>query len=237
MKLKEFLSTNNIKLNQNVLKLCLQGIKYMKNTKDLHHSERHIERILDNLDYILKKESIDNLNFSILLTSICWHDVWKSTRKQTTNFFLSWLEQCYEGYGSSRIFDKQVKKFKVSGKFIKRVDYVIKRHVRLEYFFPLFIRKKIFEPKTLEAILFRDLDALDTWNVDRLIDLENEYIKKKKFKKLHIPILWGWYVFVLKRVSDERFYFETSKKLFLKRRKELFNKIDLFKINVRNLVQ
>ena len=77
----------------------------MKKSKDPQHSINHINAIFDDLDKFIQEEKV-NINYSILLPAICWHDVWKSKKEQSSNLLFYIVEQFYDGYGSKLIFNK-----------------------------------------------------------------------------------------------------------------------------------
>jgi len=156
MDVKTFISKNKIKLSPKALNLCQEAIERMKSGHDGLHNEKHVFRLLDNLDQFLKEETtIDKskINFEVLLISLCWHDVWEATLLPN-NIFLILFDMVFEGIGSMLKFAKRAKEVGLSKEITKEVKYAIRKHVRI----------KILPIKTLEAKILKDMDILDLWS-------------------------------------------------------------------------
>src|SRR3989344_7636142 len=149
MKLESFIYNNHIKLPTKSLNLCKTALNLMKQGIDPIHNERHIESLISNLNFLLKKsENLkQKIDFQVLLLSICWHDVWISKRIPKNLIHLT-FHQIVEGLGSALIFKKYALKAKLNKKLLRSVYYAIRKHSSFQ----------VIPPFTLEAKILIDLD-------------------------------------------------------------------------------
>lgn len=204
MNLSEFLYRQNLALESAVFSFCQEGIEMMAESLDPFHTEKHIFRILDILDSFLRENDQvlkSQIDFEVLLTAICWHDVWKSRR-----FPAFWLrgawQAFWEGLGSRRIFVKEARENGLEKEIVKPVRYAIRKHSTFQ----------ITSPKTLEAKILKDVDNLEFWSLERLRDVVHDLEKNNWAPTLLLPTakIYKYLLRVLNRESS--LSFEWSKK-------------------------
>ena len=231
MNLKDLVKIHNIQLSDDTLKLCGDALNIMRQSKDPLHDVIHVEDILGLLSKFLKRSNevaTSDINFEILIPSICWHDVWKSYRKQTTNLFKFRLEQFWDGIGSARIFSNHVKNSNFPKFLSDEIYFSVLHHGG---FFSNFIKSNI-KNGHLEAEILVDLDSLDFWSMKRVKYAEKHYLdnKGKILNSKLIPVA-DW---ALHRLTDRvtKYSFEWSKVEYEKRRAALFTRAyEIMKIN------
>ncbi|MBT4351045.1 hypothetical protein HOD20_00820 [archaeon] len=218
MELNEFISKNNIDLDKKFKKLCLEGINIMKKSKDPQHSINHINAIFDDLDKFIQEEKV-NINYSILLPAICWHDVWKSKKEQSSNLLFYIVEQFYDGYGSKLIFNKKVLKYKLNNKLQKKIAYSIHKHsLAASPFFKKF--ELLFPIHYKECKILRDLDTLYSWSPNAIDTFEKAYLYGSNPKGAYMIGVY-WYKKVLQKTNENQFYYNWSRNEFNKRKDEI----------------
>jgi len=59
----------------------------MSTSKEPAHSEKHVDRILSSLDFLMTKfpKLFNHVNLEVLVTSIIYHDLWKSEQPLTAD--------------------------------------------------------------------------------------------------------------------------------------------------------
>jgi hypothetical protein len=216
MQLSSFIKKQNIKLSKDYYKLCEEGIKIMKNSVDINHNAGHVFRMLSELDKLLtyekeiKKEIVD---FEILIPSICWHDIWKTGRKQTTNFIILLLEQQYESIGSLLIFNNFIRKKKIMYKKANTIAKNILFHSEFDLLPPLaFVRNKYLE-RNLELKILRDLDVLDS-GPGRVKAVAGHYMKKRPINPLLFRVAYLWVSRSIANIDKIKFNFKYSERRF-----------------------
>lgn len=152
-----------IKLPSKIIQICRTGEELMAQSPDPIHDHHHVGRLLKHLEKFLKKHQ-ENVDFSVLLPAICWHDVWKG-RRQSLNPFKLFYYQIYEGLGSLWIFYKKNRRH-LPPATLKKIGYAIRKHSQFQF----------FSLKTVEAKILRDIDDLDILSAKRLRPL----LKKRK---------------------------------------------------------
>ncbi|MDP2861126.1 MAG: hypothetical protein Q8N98_05490 [bacterium] len=211
MTLENFLSKNKIVLSLDVLDFCEDGFAAMGKSIDPLHDEKHLLRLLDDLDLLLADEPLIDksaVNFSVLLLAVFWHDIWKAKRFPTTPLtFL--FDQLWDGIGSRIIFLREAKRWSVEKAIIFPAAYAIRKHGRFE----------ILPHKTLEAKILWDLDRLETWSLARI-----EHAKKRYFSfapNRQILRLGKFYFnHFMAHETEKAFYFPWSKNEFRGKREE-----------------
>jgi len=220
MKVEDFIKKHKITLNNQAKKICQEGIKQMYKSKDPIHGHIHIFDIIGLLDRFINESNEINkpkINFNILLPAICWHDIWKSQRHQTTNLIQFKFEQIWDGIGSSIIFKKYAKQNNLKKHYSKKIHYAILYHGG-----PISKYKR--KNCSLEAKILDDLDSVDFWSLKRLKYLENIYLDKND--KLTIPALipianWILHSFSKKIVN---YYFQWCQQEFERRKDALLKR-------------
>lgn len=214
-KLINFIKKYRIKISSSSLKLCQRGLEKMKESIDPAHNEEHVENILDNLDKFLESGQIKitKINFEILLVAICWHDVWKSTR-MPENIRSVFVNQIWDGWGSARVFKKEVKLENEEKKKLRKVFWIIGNHPR---------DMTIHVPfrTYLETKILKDMDRLERWSIKRHDDFFEKLLIVRGTKNQRFV---GWLAkffqekYTLWSDSDKKYYFKWSKNELKRRR-------------------
>jgi hypothetical protein len=158
----KFVDKNHIQLQPRVDKACMAGIRLMTKSPDPLHNHKHVYRILNDLDLMIHQSHDINwkkVDFNVLLLSICWHDIWKGRRfpKSKKRLLYHWFA---EGIGSMRIFSREVKKYNLDKKVVKKVKYSIRKHSSFQ----------ITPRRTLESKILKSLDEMEDFSTARLQD-------------------------------------------------------------------
>ena len=224
----KYTKQNSLNISRKEINLCIKGISYLQNTKDKHHDETHIYRMLRNYSQLKHlEEALGNNppNDPIVLISICWHDAWKATRAFSPNMFIFTYNTFYEGIGAKNLFLKEAENFKIKQNQKKHVSRIIKGHVRLDLPFPSKIRNVLFKT-SIESMILRDLDALDSYSTEFLHNFIKVY--KPRLKKWpHFKKIWEIiYKNGLKRMNEDMFYFDWTKKRFQKYKTNFINRVE-----------
>ncbi len=134
---------------------CYYALSVMRQSDDKIHDHTHIESIISSLCEFMEQSDEVNwriIDFDVLLLSICWHDVWKSSRRTNKAHKIVYY-QIYEGLGSMRLFNKHAKVHTLPKQIVKKVKYAIRKHSMFQ----------IFPTRQLEAKILWDMDFLDPW--------------------------------------------------------------------------
>lgn len=221
-RLIRFIKKYKIEIPQSSLELCKKGLEKMEESIDPAHNQEHVENILDNLDKFLESGEIKGgkINFEILLVAICWHDVWKSTR-MPDDVRSVFINQIWDGWGSARIFKKEVKLNKEERKKLKKVFWIIGNHPR-----DMTIRVpfRIY----LETKILRDVDRLERWNLQRHTDFFKKLVTARDIaSQKWIKWLIKFYreKYALWSDSEKKYYYKWSKAEFKKRRDRYLGEI------------
>lgn len=210
MELAQFARKHKIKLNKSVILLCQKGIKMMKKGTDGLHDNHHIQRMFEYFSKLIKKNpSIrKKIDLEAILLGIVWHDTWK-VRKTSTNPILRTINDLYEGLGSAKLFKKHALKVKLDRTTVERVFYSIRKHSNLQF----------FPTRTIEAKILQDLDEIEFWNHQRVLNSKN----KMFFENL------GIYKFLRKLFYklrlNRRLYFSHLESEFSKLKSQLIKNI------------
>jgi len=191
-------------------KMIQTAVDIMKKTRDPLHDQNHIFRIIGDLHRLISNDPSvpwNQVNFEVLLLSICWHDVWRSLkrhRNKRTGLY-HWF---YEGSGSARMFYRYANRFKLNHLIAKKTAYAIRKHSGFQ----------ILPRTTIESKILNDLDRLEEWSFARIktaignsrafLDVSPKLIRLYKFYFDH------W----MQRSGHKPFYFSWSKKVFPDRR-------------------
>ena len=231
MTFKEFLQKWNISLDDPIIKLCLDGLHKMKHNPDPHHALPHIQNLFSELDVFLKKESsvsVKNIDFNVLLPSICWHDVWKGKDVQTNKFYITMYRDWAESTLSGKTFKTFVKnnyKNEISKQQVNKINHCIKKHSRLTKKFPKFFENYLFKVKYVEAKILSDIDILDSFSLVRMKQLVEHHIKSETFDfRLFIVAKWWIYLFVIS-AKDSNLFYAYAKNEFKSRHQNLVQEI------------
>ncbi len=216
MTINNFLEKNKVSITSASKIICKDGIKLMAKSKDIGHNDNHVYHIIDSVDKFLNESDeveFTRVDFNALLPMICWHDVWKSGRSQTSNIIKFKFEQHWDGIGSARIFKKYVAAKKIQNKLAKEIYFGVLHHGG--------IFENLHKTKSdnhIEARILADLDALNFWNIERWKPAEKKYLKNKKFKNPKLIPVARWIINKLaKKVTN--FSFQWPQKEYLKKKK------------------
>lgn len=178
MKLDAFLQKNKVKVTKGEYDFCVKGLEIMKNSHDPLHDNKHVERMFSSLDEFInlgKEVKKEDINFSVILIAICWHDTWKASRF-SKNPIKILVEQAIEGVKAARLTRKAAKdmKTKVKKEVLKGACYCIAKHSNPQ------LRRGV----TLESRLLRDADLLEVYSDVRIRLAKNEVTKNGGIKFL-----------------------------------------------------
>lgn len=226
--LQNFLKENQIQLPNEILKACEDAFEIMRNSSDQAHNEAHIQRVFLNLGKFLKEQKDINrseIDFEVLIPGIAWHDVWR-TKKIPENVIRLLRDQIFDGIGSRNVFDKYAKKHLTAFPKVEEIKYVIQKHTH-----PL-----IFQPKTTEAWIMKDMDILEEWSIDRLEILEKFILSEKVPSPLKVRVGYFYFKYFMKNKTDKTFHFEWSKKEFARRKPAVINHVNNLILKYGHLV-
>jgi hypothetical protein len=235
MKLEEFMSKYNITISEKMLKVCQAGLAQMQHSQDHVHNDAHVEDIISLLDVFLQSScevSVAKINFEILLPAICWHDIWKSYRPQTTNLLKFKFEQYWDGIGSAIAFSKYARQTNIPKPLAKKIRFAILHHGSL--FANLSKSHRHKNKDHIEARLVDDLDSLDSWSLKRLKYAESKYLDGDgKFNNPKLIPIVNW---AINKFTEEvtSFSFEWSRQEFARRRESMLKRTqEVMAINKR----
>ncbi|MFA5828395.1 MAG: hypothetical protein WC841_03515 [Candidatus Shapirobacteria bacterium] len=214
-RLNEFIKKYRIEISPLSMRLCREGIERMKKSIDPAHDEKHVENILENIDGFLesKEVKVERINFEILLVAICWHDVWKSTRMPDSIVSVL-VNQIWDGWGSAKVYKREVKLGKEENKRLRKVFWIIGNHPRdMTVHMPF--------RTYLETKILKDADRLERWNLKRHVDFFEKLalvrdVESQKWVRWLIKFFKKKYT--LWSDSDKKYYFRWAKDEFRKRR-------------------
>jgi len=152
--------------------------------------------------------------------AICWHDVWKS-RRMPDDIVSVLINQAWDGWGSARVFKKEVKLSKEERKKLRRVFWIIGNHPRD---MTIHVPFKTY----LETKILKDMDRLERWNMKRHDDFFEKLLIVRGDKNLKYV---NWLVkffqekYTLWSDSDKKYYFKWSREEFRKRRENYLEEI------------
>jgi len=218
MNLEDPLSTNYHVPKKSIL-FCQKAIRISEKSSDKLHDQHHLERILKNTFIFLDENQNLKIDYEILFISICWHDVWKNNFssnnlvKLFSNYFL-------DGIGSVFIFIPYTIKYKITIKTVLGATYAILFHPRFN----------ILPILSVEAKILRDLDMLDEFSEERLIEIEKMLLEKKS-TSLYFRLLKKYFDIYLKNTKENKYHFEWTKNKFITRRKDFVDKVKLLLAN------
>jgi hypothetical protein len=166
------LSTLTQHLSEVSHKLGRQAYQLMEKSKDPYHDHTHVDRMLVDIQKFLKEsDQAKKLNPEVAITSVLWHDTWKSGHL-ANNLIELLHHQWMDGLGSAELFERAAKSAKAEREFIRQVSYAIRKHAQFQ-FTPV---------KTLEASVLRDLDDLDLWSTERLKNGQDFFVFRSPWK-------------------------------------------------------
>ncbi len=197
-------------LSQELMELCLAGLKKMDSGNDAAHNSEHIARILLMLDRFLAEnaEMIGQIEMKVIVPAACWHDCWRAQRPQY-NLFDLLINEFWDGKGSADLFLHEAKRRNINMKLAQEIAYVIEKHSSFQ----------IFPSKTPEARLFFDLDEIDKYSVQRLEDLKKMYIYTNKLTIAQAKAAKFFFEKFMKNGNGKEMHFSWTKNAFIKAKK------------------
>jgi len=236
MTLEEFIIKNKIDISPRTFEMAEEAVRIMERSIDPLHNEKHIFRMLDDLDCLLKEEkAIDQkkINFEVLLLAIFWHDIWRSYRFPL-NVISLLFGNVRDGKGSMTMFSKIAEVVGLDKQTTKEVKYAIRKHSSLQ-FLPL---------KTVEGKLLKDLDGLEEWSWERIQPLKEKYLVFGTIDLKLLRLAKFYFDHFMVKDAVTSFYFDWSKKEFSERKKAYLKEVkklleeykdlfDSFKIKVK----
>ena len=226
MQIKELLKRHNIKIHDHAHELYEEGLGRMKKSKDPLHADLHVGDVIEILnEFLLREKGVRNseINYSVLLPAIAWHDAWKATRPQTKNLVKYRYEQIWDGIGSARVLTEFIQDKKINKELTDRIVRSVYYHTQV----PDRLRRKsddFYENELdLETKVLRDVDGLDMWSLKRLQSAENKHCDKKGVfhdKKMYYIARW------VHNTLDKKimfFHFDWSEQEYIRRKKILLD--------------
>ncbi len=217
---EEFTIKNKLNTSDQAVRVIDIGVEIMRKSIDPLHNEKHIFRILKDLDSMLSAGEFigkESLNFEILLLSIVWHDAWRTLRFQDSVYQII-KNGFWEGIGSERMFANVANVVGLDKELIKKTKYAIRKHSYFQ-FLPI---------KTLEAKILHDLDCLEGWSLERVEPLKQRYLILGSIDVKWLRIASFYFYRFMFREKESKYYFEWSKKEFLKRKEAYIKEINKF---------
>ncbi len=192
--------------------LFKKGIDRASDSKDPLHDISHLSRMLAMYAHFTSDFSCPEHSPKVVIASIIYHDSFKEFSEPSLHVLGRFMYEIVEGVRSSAIFTSDADAFGLTNKkFIDEVSYAIRKHSIFN----------VLPRVTTEAKILYDLDELDFWNADRLIDgLKDNLIKNY----LDVNDLFKYF----KHRSNEGFYFKWSNKIFEERKAEIIEKLNNF---------
>lgn len=190
----------------------------MAATKDPLHDDTHIRRILSDLATFLKDEPDEapRVDPNILLPAICWHDTWKATRFPTT-IATMFFDQYWDGYGSLIAFTRYARRHGIPSRYRRAIGYAIREHGQLRLFGRI---------RTREAILLRDLDSLEQWNLVRLEPMKEKYLNPDNLNPRLMRVARFYFDRFMAKTTDKALHYPWSKAEFAKRKTVYLEEVD-----------
>lgn len=173
MDINKYIQENKLVVSPYVTKMCDKALSIMSKSIDPMHDLAHVVRILDSYARYKKDVSNEIHDDDIMLLSICWHDVWKAKRNPG-NFAAFFYDQLAEGIFTSRIFSNYHYNHSTDAKTRREVSYAIRKHSAFQ----------LLPHKTLYSRLLWDLDELDEWNFQRVVDAGDNFFVMRSKKTL-----------------------------------------------------
>lgn len=198
MSLSETTKQLNINVDPKVLEFCQKGIEQMSKSIDPIHDDTHVRRILELLGKFLKENESIEIDLNVVLISICWHDVWRSTYYKD-NFLYIVYQFIFEGRKAANLTRRVMKEMGFDTKTINYVHYCVRKHSTLQF-------RGI---KTYEAKLLKDLDSLDAWSEERM-ELIIEFFSRKILKNKSLKKIFKWAY--TKYIRSKNYFFDFSKR-------------------------
>jgi hypothetical protein len=213
-KAKKILDKYGASLREEVWQLLALGFEVMKKGVDTAHTEKHVLNILDNLERFLKSKEIEveKIDFEVLMVAIFWHDVWKSSRRPATPWLII-KNQCFEGWGSARILQKENLDEMFDKGRQKKIIWAIRNHQAVKTPFG----------DSLESRILQDMDRLERWDSGRADEFfpnfKNFFVIKNK-RSLDWMERWYRKWYMPRRDNESKYHFEWSKVEYKRRREE-----------------
>ncbi|MFH1451291.1 MAG: hypothetical protein ABIF89_01625 [bacterium] len=210
MKLDEFVINHQINLSDKIISACEMGVDIMRHSVFPLYDERHVFGIISNLDHFLREQKEINkeeINFNVLLLSICWHDVWK-TRKFPLNYLSFAFFYLHEGMGSMDMFSQLAEVVGLDKDLVRATKYAIRKHPGFQ----------ILPRKTLEAKLLKDLDGLEEWSFKRLEPLRQDYMFLGVMNIKLVRLVKFYFDRFMVNDPASAFYFQWTRAEFKKRK-------------------
>lgn len=223
MTLDEIIVRHQIDINTNYKELCIEGINRMKNSIDINHDVEHIYEIFELLNKFLDKEiSIkkSDIDFEVLLTSICWHDVWLAKKGQSKRLRNVIADRTYEGVGSARMFREFISREKISIDKIWEITWIVSLHADFRFLPIIKVIKKY--SRNLELKILSDLDTLSMFSPERIKRTVKKYAVKGKTDPLLFRIGFFYVTKMMIKKNSNILHFEYTKKLYKKKKKKVY---------------
>lgn len=226
MLLKNFVEQNRLKVDSKYLDLAEEGFRIMKRSRDIRHDHEHVAEIIQLLEKFVKNEKSVNhkeIDFDVLLPSICWHDVWLTYRDQVNSIKSLILERTYEGLGSSKLFKKHLEKKRDDFPKAGDISMIISLHADYK-FLPFLKIAKLFY-RNIELKILTDLDTISALSINRIKRIKKRYMKKHSTDPLLFRVAFFYVTKVMIKQSSNSLDYDFSKKMYDQKRQEFFRVI------------
>ncbi|MFH0792322.1 MAG: hypothetical protein V1905_03860 [bacterium] len=217
MNLNDFLVRNQLNISEAAGRICEQGIEMMRDSIDILHNSNHVYRMFGDLEHFIRDQPHirKEINLDVLLMSIVWHDVWRTSRFPFTVRSLL-IDRLWEGIGSGGLFTRMARNSGLNQNTIKAVSYNIRKHAGVQF----------WPAKTIESQVLKDLDQLDEWSFERVKPLREKYpnIGVVDFRLVKLAQFYFDHFLIKKNIT--KFYFQWSQQEFINRREVFLNEIN-----------
>jgi hypothetical protein len=226
MTLNQLIVKNNIHLPGDVLALCMLGLDKMAQSLDPLHDLSHCERLFDALNLLLSNDANlrhQTINFTILLSAICWHDVWKAGHIPKSIPQLLY-DQYRDGPGSSILFKDYSQNTSLRTEERDAILYAIRVHGNF----------RVLPLATKESKILKDIDNLDQWSLIRVTHASRLLNKRKSKRNQQISMAYLYFYIFMALQTKRKYHYTWAKQEFIRRKSVYIAQLKLLQDQINN---